>query len=69
LEEEIMFLDERKSAQPTDGGNAQPSFGSQEDAEAYFADLLAYYQDQRKRARSNEWAACLDATIRQLRGA
>jgi hypothetical protein len=35
---------------------------TQEDAE-----LIAYYEAQRNAARSNEWIACLDATLQQLR--
>ena len=31
------------------------------------AEVIAYFEAQRKSARSAEWIACLDATIRQLR--
>lgn len=30
-------------------------------------EVLAYFEAQRKEARSREWAACLDAMIRNLR--
>lgn len=31
------------------------------------AELIAYYDGQRKTSRSGEWVACLDAMIRHLR--
>ncbi|HYG97745.1 MAG TPA: hypothetical protein VD837_01350 [Terriglobales bacterium] len=31
------------------------------------AELIAYYDEQRRTSKSDEWVACLHATIRQLR--
>lgn len=44
--------------------STQPNLQHQDDADS---ELVAYYDEQRKRSRSDEWIGCLDATIRQLR--
>lgn len=44
--------------------STQRNVRSQDDVDA---ELLAYYEEKRKTGRSDEWIACLDATIRQLR--
>lgn len=42
--------------------HTRQNVASQDDTE-----LIAYYEQQRNSVRSDEWVACLDATIRQLR--
>ena len=42
-----MSQDDNASAKPTSGGG-QRSYGRREDAEAYFAELIAHYEAQRK---------------------
>lgn len=44
--------------------STQQNVRSQNDSDT---ELIAYYYEQLKRHRSDEWSACLHATLRQLR--